>query len=292
MDLVAVVERVPELGETVAGTAFLQIPGGKGANQAIAAARAGADVKMLGAVGGDAFGEEIRQVLGQAGVDTSGVVSSSVPTGTAHIVVDARGRNSIVVVPGANGTVERLSAAHRTVIASTDMLLLQLELPLAAVVEAATWARRHDKQVVLTPSPVVELPDELVAAVDLLVPNEHEAARLTGERDPVTAARALVTAGARAVVVTLGEQGSLHVSDQTEVVRAEAPHVEAVDSTGAGDTFVGALSVALSEDRPLRSALEFATAAAALSVQRRGASRSMPSRTEIDAALDEAEAVS
>jgi ribokinase len=292
MDLVAMVERVPELGETVAGTSFLQVPGGKGANQAIAAARAGADVRMLGAVGADAFGAEARQVLDQAGVDTTGLAELGIPTGTAHIVVDAEGRNTIVVVPGANGAVETLSAAQRDTIVVTDLLLLQLELPLATVVEAATWARRHGKQVVLTPAPVVELPGELVAAVDLLVPNEHEVALLTGERDPVTAARALVTAGAHAVVVTLGEQGCLYVSDETGVVHVEAPRVEAVDSTGAGDTFVGCLAVALGEGRPLRPALQWATAAAALSVQRSGASRSMPMRTEIDAALAGVKAVS
>lgn len=284
LDLVVVVEEAPARGETVTGQEFLQVPGGKGANQAVAAARAGAAVAMIGAVGRDPFGAQVRAVLEEAGVDTRALAAVDEPTGTAHVVVEHSGANSIVVVPGANGTLTSLTAAHRQQIAGSDLLLLQLELPLGVVLEAAEWARRSGTRVVLTPAPVAELPDELLVAVDLLVPNEHEAARLTGESDVEGAARVLLGRGVGSVVVTLGEQGCLALDQHGTATRVSAPSVEAVDTTGAGDTFVGCLAAALVESRPLADALPWATMAASLSVRTSGASSSMPSRTQIDAA--------
>ncbi|MPZ95825.1 MAG: ribokinase [Propionibacteriales bacterium] len=282
MDLVALVDRAPALGETVTGRSFVQMPGGKGSNQALAAARAGADVRMIGAVGDDVFGAAIRNMLKENGVETAGLVSVAEPTGTAHIVVDAGGGNSIVVVPGANATVAQLSESQRAVIRDCDTLLMQLELPLEVVVEAAAWARACGTRVVLTPAPVVPLSNELLATVDLLVPNEHEAALLTGVSDPTGAAQALLDDGVTAVVVTLGERGCLYL-DADGATSQPAPSVTAVDTTAAGDTFVGCLAVALGEGRNLSDALGWATSAAVLSVQRVGASASMPYRAEIDA---------
>jgi ribokinase len=282
MDLVVSVDHAPGLGETVTGHRFEQVPGGKGANQALAAARAGADVRMLGAVGNDAFGQRIRAVLEADGVDTSGLLVVDEPTGTAHIVVDAQGENSIVVVPGANGSMRTLSDDHRAAIRASDVLLLQLELPLQIVEQAAAWATEQETRVVLTPAPVVPLSDALLAAVDLLVPNEHEATLLTGERDARAAAETFRERGARAVAVTLGRRGCLY-ADSAAVLKVEAMEVEAVDTTAAGDTFVAALTVALAEGRAVGESLHWATAAAAISVQRRGASTSMPHRNEIDA---------
>lgn len=290
MDLVALVDRAPGLGETVTGRSFEQQPGGKGANQALAASRAGADVRMVGAVGDDAFGRSIQAVLATDGVDTIGLAVTPVPTGTAHIVVDAQGGNSIVVVPGANATLRALSDEHRMAIAACDTLMLQLELPLGVVVEAAQHARSHGIRVVLTPAPVVPLPSALLGCVDLLVPNEHEAARLTGHVEPAMAARALLDDGVSQVVVTLGERGCLYLGSESEApVEEPAVAVQAVDTTAAGDTFVGCLSVALGEGRALREALRWASVAAALSVQRLGASTSMPDRTDIDAAYARSE---
>ncbi|KOV50108.1 ribokinase [Streptomyces sp. AS58] len=282
MDLVAYVEQAPRRGETVTGREFRTVPGGKGANQAIAAARAGATVSMIGAVGDDAFGTKLRSALQDSGVDTGRLRTVAGPSGTAHIVVDDGGGNAIVVVPGANGTVDRLAPADDAVIASADVLLLQLEIPLTAVVAGARAARAHGIRTVLTPAPARPLPPELLAAVDLLVPNEHEAADLTGLTDPREAAGALL-AQVPEVVVTLGSAGCLHVARNTEPQTLTAPRVTAVDSTGTGDTFVGALAVALGEHRPMREALTWAAAAAALSVQRAGASASMPYRSEIEA---------
>jgi ribokinase len=282
MDLVALVDRAPRPGETVTGRSFEQVPGGKGANQALAAARAGASVRMAGAVGDDLFGTSIRQLLAANGVDTTELCTVDVPTGTAHIVVDAQGENSIVVVPGANGTLESLTASHEAAIAACDTLLLQLELPLPIVAAAARHAHARGTRVVLTPAPVVPLPDELLTAVDLVVANQHEADALTGCPDPRDAARALLDRGVGAVAVTLGERGSLYV-DPGQVLEQPSLQVRVVDTTAAGDTFVGVLSVALGEGRELQEALRWATAAAALAVQRVGASASMPTRSEIDA---------
>ncbi|KUO03899.1 ribokinase [Streptomyces caeruleatus] len=281
MDLVTYVAKAPQRGETVTGREFRTVPGGKGANQAIAAARAGGNVSMIGAVGNDAFGTRLRSTLEHSGVDTDDLRTVEGPSGTAHIVVDDEGGNAIVVIPGANGTLDHLSPGDEGVIASADTLLLQLEIPIAAVLAGAQAARRHDVRTILTPSPAQPLPDELFAAVDLLVPNEHEATTLTGRTDPREAAVGLLDL-VPAVVVTLGAAGSLYVSRDTDPVTVPAPEVTAVDSTGAGDTFVGALAVALGEGRPMLDALAWAAEAAALSVQREGATVSMPYRPEIE----------
>ncbi|MFD7479792.1 ribokinase [Streptomyces sp. NPDC059837] len=282
MDLVAYVAKAPQRGETVTGREFRTIPGGKGANQAVAAAHAGADVSMIGAVGADAFGSQLRTTLEHSGVDTDHLRTTEGPSGTAHIVVDDEGGNEIVVVPGANGTVDHLAPGDEALITSADALLLQLEIPLAAVLAGAEAARRHGVRTILTPSPVQSLPPELLASIDLLVPNEHEAAALTGLTDPRDAATALLDQVPE-VVVTLGAAGSLYASRGAEPLTAPAPRVTAVDSTGAGDTFVGTLAVALAEGRPMRAALAWASTAASMSVQRPGASSSMPYRSEIDA---------
>ncbi|GHB30800.1 ribokinase [Streptomyces viridiviolaceus] len=282
MDLVAYVEKAPQRGETVTGREFRTVPGGKGANQAIAAARAGATVSMIGAVGNDAFGSRLRATLEHSGVNTDHLRTTEGPSGTAHIVVDAEGGNSIVVVPGANATVDRVLPRDEGCIASADSLLLQLETPLSAVLAGARTARAHGVRTILTPAPAQPLPPELLAATDLLVPNEHEAAALTGLTDPREAAAALLERVPE-VVVTLGAAGSLYAARGAEPLTVPAPRVTAVDSTGAGDTFVGALAVALGEARPVREALSWAATAAALSVQRAGASASMPYRPEIEA---------
>ncbi|MEU9214116.1 ribokinase [Streptomyces sp. NPDC048415] len=282
MDLVAYVTKAPQRGETVTGREFRTIPGGKGANQAVAAARAGADVSMIGAVGADAFGSQLRSTLEHSGVDTDHLRTTEGPSGTAHIVVDDEGGNAIVVIPGANGTVTALAPGDEGLIAAADVLLLQLEIPLNAVLAGAEAARRHGVRTLLTPSPVQPLSSQLLASIDLLVPNEHEAAALTGVTDPREAAAALLDQ-VQQVVVTLGAAGSLYAARGAEPVTVPAPQVSAVDSTGAGDTFVGTLAVALAEGREMPEALEWASAAAALSVQRPGASSSMPYRSEIDA---------
>ncbi|MFI6735556.1 ribokinase [Nonomuraea sp. NPDC050451] len=284
MDLVAYVSEAPKRGETVTGHRFRTVPGGKGANQAIAAARAGAHVAFLGAVGDDGFGAEMRATLAEAGIDVRGLREVPGPSGIAHIVVDDEGGNSIIVVPGANGAIAGPSGEDLAAIARSDALLLQLELPMEAVVAAAQAAQVSGVPVYLTPAPARPLPDELLDAVTTIVPNEHEAAAITGAADAEAALDALLER-VEEVLITLGAEGALYGSRSGERLRVPAVKVEAVDTTAAGDTFVGAFAVARSEGMGVAEALGFASTAAALSVQREGASTSMPTRHEIEAAL-------
>ncbi|MFB4425230.1 ribokinase [Streptomyces sp. QL37] len=282
MDLVAYVARAPGRGETVTGREFRTVPGGKGANQAVAAARAGGEVVMIGAVGTDEYGSSLRTNLEHAGVDTELLHTVAGPSGTAHIVVDDEGSNAIVVIPGANGTVTALGPGERAAVAAAGLLLLQLELPLSVVVEGARTAKARGVRTILTPSPVQPLPTGLLDDVDLLIPNEHEAAALTGYAEPHAAAQILLRQVPE-VVITLGGKGCLYAARGGEPVLFPAPEVTAVDTTGAGDTFVGTLAVALGEGRSVPEALAWASSAAALCVQKPGASTSMPYRSEIDA---------
>ncbi|MET9610326.1 ribokinase [Streptomyces sp. NPDC006512] len=280
MDLVAYVPKAPRLGETVTGREFRTVPGGKGANQAVAAALLGGEVVMIGAVGADAFGVRLRAALSASGVDTTALRTVEGASGTAHITVDDEGANSIIVIPAANALVTGLEAGDEARIGSADSLLLQLELPLEAVAAGARAARAHGVRTVLTPAPARPLPRDLLELVDVLVPNEHEAATLTGFTDPLGAAEALLREVPE-VVVTLGAAGALYAARGREPLTVAAPRVRAVDTTAAGDTFVGALAVALGEGRPMPEALAWAACGAALSVQRPGAQDSMPSRADL-----------
>ncbi|RNL83964.1 ribokinase [Halostreptopolyspora alba] len=281
MDLVAYVATAPGSGQTVTGTEFRQVPGGKGANQAIAAARAGGDVSFLGAVGDDAFGTQLRSTLVESGIEVSGLRTEAGASGVAHIVVESDGANSIIVIPGANGRVTDVGDDDVRLIRGSAALLLQLELPLPAVTAAARAAREVGVPTVLTPAPVQELPDELLDAVDLLVANQHEAAAIAGQSDPSRALAPLLERVPEAVV-TLGADGAVHGRRGEDPVRVPARPVTAIDTIAAGDTFCGALAVARAEGRSAEAALRFASEAAALSVQRYGASLSMPERAEIE----------
>ena len=284
MDLVAYVDEVPGGGETVTGTDFRQVPGGKGANQAVAAARAGARVAFLGAVGDDLFGAELRADLREKHIDVTGLRTVPGVSGVAHIVVDGRGGNRIIVVPGANGEVTGVPEEHRSLLEGVDALLLQLELPMEAVTAGARLGREKGVPVYLTPAPARELPDELLAHVDVLVPNQHEAAAITGYDEPRAALAALLERVPE-VLLTLGEDGSLYGRRGEEPVAVPARRVTAVDTTAAGDTFCGSFAIARAEGRSPREAMEFAAAAAAISVGRRGAGASMASRDEVEALL-------
>jgi ribokinase len=284
MDIAAFVERAPERGETVMGTRSRTGPGGKGANQAIAAARLGASVSFVGAVGDDAHGEALRAAFAEAGVDSSQLRTVDRETGTAHIVVESSGANRIVVVPGANDSLRALTAADRRLLEDADLLLLQLESPLDVVVQSARVAHDAGTTVLLTPAPVQPLPDELVRSLDVLVLNEQEALQVAAA-DDLEAAIAQLVERVPDVVVTRGERGGLHAIRDGARTAFATPQVEAVDSTGAGDTFVGALALSLGQGRTWPAALERAAAAAAISVGRAGASESMPSADELERQL-------
>jgi len=291
MDLVARAPRIPRPGETIIGGDFQTAPGGKGANQAVAAARLGAKVSMVGRVGRDAFAVALLDNLAAAGVDHAHVTQDpDAATGVALIVVDDAGENSIVVASGAN---MRLSPADvdaaEPVIAEADVCLLQLESPLEVVTRAAEVARAHGVTVVLNPAPARPLPGRLLSLVDILVPNESETALLTGR--PIDglaaaeeAARALREMGVGTVILTLGERGAL-LAQEGGAERFPAFRVAPVDTTAAGDAFLGGLAVALGEGRGLAEAVRWGNAAGALATTRMGAQPSLPTRSALEALL-------
>jgi ribokinase len=279
MDLVGLAPRLPLPGETVLGDDFVMTPGGKGANQAIAAARAGGACVMLGAIGSDAFGVTIKARLNASGVDTANLRTSYGASGVAVIMVDRAGENSIIVSPGANNSFAGLSATETAVIADSDVLLCQQEIPTDTVVAAAQAARAGGTRVILNAAPARELPQELLDAVDVLVVNEGEATAITGTTEPdLPALLALVPR----VVLTLGGAGSWYADRDGREERIPACRVDVVDTTAAGDAFTGALAVAWGEGRDLVDAVRWANAAGAACVRKVGASNALPGRAEID----------
>jgi ribokinase len=280
-DLVVSVARLPRAGETVTGGTFARHGGGKGANQAVAAARAGASVAMVGAVGADDLGDEALRELAAEGIDVAAVARlDGVPTGVAAIVVDARGENFIAVASGANAELDAATVAA-AVPNGDGVVLLGHEIPDAAVVAGIRAARAAGRRVVLNPAPARRLADDLEGVV--LTPNSHEALALTGEHDVDAAARALAERTGAPVLVTLGADGALLLDGGAE--RLPAPAVEVVDTTGAGDAVNGALAAELAAGRPLREAVRFAMTAAALSTRAAGARAGMPRRDDVLAAL-------
>jgi ribokinase len=283
-DLVLRVGELPGPGETLLATESSRLPGGKGANQAVAAARAGASTTLVAGIGDDADGRLVRDALVAAGVDVRLVRTSSVSTGLAVVMLDDRGQNSIVVAPGANATIERLLPDERDVIREAAVLLCQLEVPLPVIIEAAHLARTAGRIVVVNAAPFRPLPDTLIEAIDVLVVNEHEARELAGTTDLDRAVDELLTR-VPTVIVTVGEAGA-RVADRTRPHRLlPAPAVHAVDTTGAGDTFCGVFAAGLAGGESMTAAAERAIAAASLSVQRLGAIPSIPRADEIAAAL-------
>ena len=278
---------LPRPGETLIGGGFVMGPGGKGANQAVAARRLGGDAALVCKVGRDMFGDNAILHYEREGLDTRGILVSELPSGVALINVDAKGENSIVVAPGANmdlteEDIERVSDLIR----EADIVLLQPEIPSPSGLAAARIAHAGGAQVVLNPAPYAEVPDELFRYVDLFIPNETELSAYTGitvcdRKSALGAADIMLARGVKKIIVTLGSKGSL-IYDGKEVCDVAACPVEAVDTTAAGDTYCGALCVGLSEGLTLQEAAVFASKASALSVTRPGAQNSMPYRKEIN----------
>lgn len=282
-DMVVRVARIPSPGETVTGGTFLRADGGKGANQAVAAARAGANVTFVARVGADELGEAALAGLSSEGIDVGHVGQDlDQATGVALIMVDEAGENAIAVAPGANAhlSVEDVEAA-RAAIESADVLLTQLETPLSAVERAAAIASAAGVAVILNPAPARRLPDSLMALIDVLTPNEGEAAYLASEGRPAAAASKLRYLGATTVVVTLGAEGALIVAEGRESSVPGFP-VVAVDTTAAGDAFNGSLAVSLAEGLDLALAVRRACAAGALATTVHGARPSLPVRARVD----------
>jgi ribokinase len=289
-DMIAKVPRLPRRGETVLGGKFTTAAGGKGANQAVSAARAGGDVSFIACVGNDVFGDHAIGGFVQEGINVGHVRRKRGTSGVALIFVDADGQNSIAVAPGCNSQLTPADIAHaRGLFHETDALLLQLEIPLNTVASAIKQAVKSDVRVILNPAPAQPLPDGMLRQVDILTPNETEAELLTGikvlnESGAKRAAQVLHRRGVKNVIITLGARGAL-VSDGTTQELMPGFRVKAVDTTAAGDVFNGVLAVALAERRSIRDAVRFANAAAAISVTRLGAQPSAPKRLEIERLL-------
>ena len=284
MDVVTEVARMPHPGETVPGKALRYYPGGKGANQAVAAARLGGPVSFCGEVGRDAFGERLLDAMRADGVDVSGVeIAADAATGTASIWVEDGGENASACVPGANGAVDRAYVDRILArIAAADVLLLQLEIPLDTVAYLLRRLPGGRPLVILDPAPARELSGLPLDRIDVLTPNETELRAITGIADPALAARSLLERGVRAVVCKAGERGAIWFG--VSATRVPAFRVRVVDTTAAGDAFNGALAVALT-DRPLHDAVRFANAAGALATTKRGAQPSLPRRAEVEELL-------
>jgi ribokinase len=297
MDFVIAVDRLPLPGETILGRNFRMIPGGKGANQAYAAAKlAGATaVRMLGRVGADSFGTALKNNLAAVGVDIRAVLETeSEATGVACIHVDDAGQNSITVAPGANGALSASDIdSERWALEGARCVLLQLEVPIETVAEGLREARRVGATCILDPAPARALPKEILQLVDIATPNENEACVLAGvpvgrvnATDAVALGNRIRELGVRSVIVKLGDQGCVY-SGPDGTFTAPPFRVQAVDSTAAGDTFNAALAVALAEGAGVENALRFANAAAAISVTRPGAQTSAPVRAEVESLLAE-----
>ncbi len=288
MDLVVHTPRIPHIGETIIGSDFMTACGGKGGNQAIAAARLGGQVSMLGCVGEDAFAGELRSNLESAGIDTTHVhTTGAAASGTATIVV-YEGDNFIIIDPGANHQITSDHVeAFREVIAASDIVLIQLEIPLDIVAETVRVSGECGTSVLLNPAPAAELGDKTLRGVTWFTPNEGEAAMMAGltdhagEYDAETLIRALQAKGISNVCITRGSHGVAYAEGEGPVVLREAPSVTPVDTTAAGDVFSGALAVALTEGKAVDAAIEFAQRASAISVTRHGAGPSIPTRDEL-----------
>ena len=285
MDLVVPVARHPKPGETIIGGDLQRFPGGKGANQAVAAARLGGRVRMVGRVGADAYGAELKRGLEAEGIETADVAEIDAPTGVALISVSEDGQNAIIVSPGANARLrpEDLSPEG---FAGAQVVVLQLETPLETVQRAAELGREAGARVLLNAAPARELPDELLEALDVLVVNEFEAAQVAGEEEPESMEEALSLARQLAqrvpvVVVTLGARGLVWAGAEGEGY-LPAFEVQAVDTTAAGDAFVGGLAAALAAGEPFAAALRFGSAAGALAATRPGAQPSLPRKSEVE----------
>ncbi len=281
MDLVLQVQRLPQKGETLLADHYEKVPGGKGANQAVAASRLGADVTMFGALGKDGFGDELLERLKQEKIHTEGILRTETPSGNAMITIDEQGNNTIIVYPGANFDVTEIWIRDKLeLLEEAEWVMFQLETPMKTVEDGILRLKASGKNILLNPAPAKELPDSLYPMIDVITPNETELALLSGTEDIEAGARILLKKGVRQVVVTMGEEGSVDISHELAIV-GKPYRVKAIDTTAAGDTFNAALLVALMEEKGMKEALSFANAAGALATTKLGAQSSLPTKEEV-----------
>lgn len=290
-DLVATAPRRPKTGETLIGDSFGMFLGGKGSNQAIAASRTGASVTMVGRLGNDLFGDQFLEKLSEEGINTDFVVQDTKNgTGVGMPLIDSSGQNSIVIIPQANMalTVKNIDKAE-SVIADSDVLILQCEVPMEANKRAAEIANKNDTLVILNPAPACEIPDAILSLTDLLTPNESETEILTGmpthsNEQAIEAAHNLLSKGIETVILTLGSRGSFLLTEKMDKL-IPAYSVNVIDTTAAGDAYCGALAASLAQDTHIEEAVKIANAAGALAVTKLGAEPSLPTKKAIDQLL-------
>jgi len=286
-DMVVKSPELPKPGETILGGTFLMNAGGKGANQAVAAARLGGDVTLVAKVGNDIFGKKSVEGFKQENINTEFVfIDENTPSGTALIMVNEEGENCIVVAPGANAQLLPVDIEQVKDISEAAIILMQLEIPIETIAAVITIAKTNKRRVIINPAPAQQLPDELLNGLFLITPNETEAKLLTGVHvdDEVTASQAaevFLNKGVQNVIITLGKQGAYFQNNDLQFT-AEAPVVKAMDTTAAGDTFSGAIAVAVTENMEWKQAIEFAVKAASISVTKMGAQASVPYRHEME----------
>lgn len=287
MDLVVSTDEIPRVGETIIGNSLSQIPGGKGANQAVAMAKLDSDVTFLGKVGRDSFGSSLLKSMNEAGVNTVGVEEISESTGIAVINVDKDGNNNIVVIPGANWKVDNdYLHRHKEYFDKADIVVFQLEIPLETVKEGLKIAKNLGKTTILNPAPAKDLDDEIISYIDILVPNEHELERMAGvevsdEKSMLEASNILLNKGVKKIIVTLGSKGVLYIDEEKHQF-IKAYKVNVVDTTAAGDSFIGGFTSYFVNDGEIIKAIEMGQKTAALSIQKFGAQSSLPTKKEVD----------
>lgn len=287
MDLVVNVDTMPKPGQTIIGSNFKEVPGGKGANQAVAMTRLNGNVSMIGKVGEDGFGQTLINSLKNDKVDTTYIQTSKGATGVALITVDKNAQNSIVVSPGANFEVKEDDIDNNIeAIKNSDIVVLQLETPLNTIKYALNKAKELNKYTILNPAPAVKLDDEIIKNVDLLTPNETELEilsemKIENEDDISKATNKMIEKGVKELIVTLGSKGSLYINKEKSFFKS-AYKVDAIDTTAAGDSFTGALAVALSNNKSIDEAMDFASKVGALSVMKEGAQSSLPTLKDVE----------
>lgn len=287
MDLVVKTEEIPKIGETLLGEELLQIPGGKGANQAVSIAKLGKGITFLGKVGNDGFANTLLQSMEDSGVNIDHIGREDISTGIAIINVDKAGNNNIVVIPGANGLVDsEYLNRNLEVFKQAEMVVFQLEIPLETVKEGLKIAKGLGKTTLLNPAPAMDLDDEMIANIDILVPNEHELQRLSkieikDDRSLLEGANVLLGKGIEKIIITLGSQGVLYVDDKGHEF-FKAHKVDVVDTTAAGDSFIGGFVVSYTESQDIRQAIDMGQKTAALAIQKVGAQSSLPTREEVE----------
>lgn len=287
MDLVVNTDEIPKVGETVLGKSLSQIPGGKGANQAVAIAKVGGDVTFLGKVGHDHFGDFVLKSMKDSGVEINLIEKIDKATGIAVINVDKAGNNNIVVVPGANFCVDtKYLNKNKKAFSEADIVVFQLEIPLVSVKEGLKISKSFNKITILNPAPAFDLDDETISYIDILIPNEHELARMANievvdKESMIKAAKVLIKKGVKRIIVTLGSQGVFYV-DKDNQKQYPAFKVEVVDTTAAGDSFIGGFSKSYVKNKDISKAIEMGQITAALSIQKFGAQSSIPNQKEVE----------